>query len=230
MTDDSPQLDLATFLVSSIHDMKNSVNVMASYLESALRQAPPDDHPARAETAKALYEAQRISDNLLQLLSLYKIDQNFYPFDPQEHDLEDFGRDILGRVAPLAEGRGVALDLDCPEGLRWWFDYELVYGAVLQALHNALVYTRSRIRLSFQRLGALLELRVWDDGPGYPPHLLEQGHALGQGICHESGSTGLGLYFSGVVARMHRNREALGHTRLENDPQRGGGSFVLCLP
>lgn len=224
-----PRLDIATFLVASIHDMKNSIAVMASLLESALRQSGARDDPLYAGGAKALYEAQRINDHLLQLLALYKIDREHYPFDAAEHDLEEFGRELLDRVAGLAGERGLALALDCPPGLMWWFDHELVFGSVLQALHNALVYTRRRIVLAITAADGMLEIRVQDDGPGYPAELLASGDALSRGICHASGSTGLGLYFSGVVARLHQNRGRVGHTRLENHPA-GGGVFLLCLP
>lgn len=236
MTDAPPppatprRLDMATFLVASVHDMKNSVAIMANLLETALRQTSARDDPLYAGSAKALYEAQRINDHLLQLLALYKIDREHYPFDPGEHDLEEFGRELLDRVAGLARERGLSLALDCPPGLMWWFDHELVFGSVLQALHNALVYTRCRIALAMAVTDGVLEIRVQDDGPGYPAELLASGDAISRGICHASGSTGLGLYFSGVVARLHQNRGRAGHTRLENDPATGGGVFLLCLP
>lgn len=225
-----PRLDIATFLVASIHDMKNSLSVMASWLETGLRQSTATDSPLHAGTAKALYEAQRINDNLLQLLALYKIDRDYYPFDPAEHNLEEFGRELLDRVDGLGAGRGIVMDLDCPPDLLWWFDHELVFGAVLQALHNALVYTRGRITLGFAVGNGKLEIRVRDDGPGYPGELLASGDAISRGICHASGSTGLGLYYSGVVARLHQNLGRAGFTRLENDPTTGGGVFLLCLP
>jgi hypothetical protein len=46
----------------------------------------------------------------------------------------------------------------------------------------------------------------------------------------KTNSTGLGLYFSSEVAKMHRHRERRGALRLENGGQYGGGCFVLSLP
>ncbi|OYY93160.1 MAG: hypothetical protein B7Y41_12600 [Hydrogenophilales bacterium 28-61-23] len=231
------KLNLSTFLLSSIHDMKNSLGVMASYLEDALAEGVgqgPVDTPARRRTAQALYEAQRVNNHLIQLLALYKIDQAFYPFDPQDQPLCDLAQEALARARPLAESEGIALDCDYPENLYGWLDYELVFGVVVQALHNALHYTKSRVRLTFEannEIGATgIVIRVEDDGPGYPDFLLAQGNGAQQGINFNTGSTGLGLYFADVVARMHQAGGKIGRIHLANGGQLGGGRFSLELP
>jgi hypothetical protein len=45
-----------------------------------------------------------------------------------------------------------------------------------------------------------------------------------------SNSSGLGLYFSSEVAKMHRHRQRSGAIALENGGALGGGCFVLRLP
>lgn len=227
-------LDLTTFLLSSVHDMKNSLGAMASYLEDALAEAAktgePVDTPARRKTAQALYEAQRVNNHLIQLLALYKIDQSFYPFDPQDRPLADLAREALARAQPLADSKGVLLDCDCAEDLYGWLDYELVFGVVVQALQNALHYTRSRVLLSAVTNDSGVVIKVEDDGPGYPDFLLAQGNAAQRGICFETGSTGLGLYFADVVAHLHKAGDKTGRIRLENGGSLGGGCFILELP
>lgn len=236
MSADHQKLDLSTFLLSSIHDMKNSLSVMAAYLEEALSETgeTPVDTPARRKTAQALYEAQRVNNHLIQLLALYKIDQSFYPFDPQDQSLADLAHEALARALPLADSKGITLDCDCPEDLYGWFDYELVFGVIVQALHNALHYTRSQVLLSTAAHGSGIVISVEDDGPGYPDFLLEQGNATQRGISFETGSTGLGLYFADVVARLHQaggeNGPCSGHIHLKNGGRLGGGCFKLELP
>lgn len=225
------KLDITTFLLSSVHDMKNSLGMMATYLEDALTEAgAPVDTPARRKTAQALYEAQRVNNHLIQLLALYKIDQAFYPFDPQDCPLADLASEALARVQPLADSKGIALDCECPEDLYGWLDYELVFGVVVQALHNALHYTRNRVRLTAAAHESGVVIRIEDDGPGFPDFLLEQGNAAPQGIDFETGSTGLGLYFAGVVARLHKATGKTGRISLSNRGSLGGGCFSLELP
>jgi signal transduction histidine kinase len=237
MPEAQPKLDLSTFLLSSVHDMKNSLFMMARYLEDALAQTPgeaetsnPGNTLARQKTVQALYEAQRVNNHLIQLLALYKIDQAFYPFDPREQSLADLAREALARVLPLAGSKGVMLDSDCPEDLFGWFDYELVFGVVVQAIHNALNYTRGKVLLTAAASDGGILLTIEDDGPGFPEFLLEQGNAAQRGISFETGSTGLGLYFAQVVARLHQAGNTSGRIRLENGGRLGGGCFSLHLP
>ena len=234
MPADPQKLDISTFLLSSIHDMKNSLGMMSAYLEDALNESGRDEAsaetPARRKTAQALYEAQRVSNHLIQLLALYKIDQSFYPFDPQDQPLADLAREALARAQPLADSKGVDLDFDCPEDLYGWLDYELVFGVVVQTLHNALHYTRSRVFLSAAASETGVIISIEDDGPGFPDFLLEQGNAAQRGISFETGSTGLGLYFADVVARLHKAGERTGQILLTNGGRFGGGCFSLLLP
>lgn len=223
-------LDIATFLGASIHDMKNSISVMHALLEDALVEIHKQDLPAGKQLDLVLYETQRVNDNLIQLLALYKIDRELYPFDPQEYEVGDFVHEAIARVASLAQFRGIALSADCPPGLYWYFDHELILGAIVQALHNGLRYTRSKVRLTARECDDCLEFRVEDDGKGYPPAMLERDQAGPQSIDFATGSTGLGLYFSAAAARLHRNRDRVGSTRLENGSPLGGGAFVLTLP
>ena len=45
-----------------------------------------------------------------------------------------------------------------------------------------------------------------------------------------SNSSGLGLYFSSEVAKMHKHRQRSGSIALENGGTLGGGCFILRLP
>jgi two-component system sensor histidine kinase SenX3 len=136
MPADRPKLDISTFLLSSIHDMKNSLGMMAAYLEDALAESSGERYSVRlagpGKTAQALYEAQRVNNHLIQLLALYKIDQSFYPFDPQDRPLADSGaRSPRPGTCRWPTSQGIELDCDCPEDLYGWIDHELVFGVVL---------------------------------------------------------------------------------------------------
>ncbi|MCA1979721.1 MAG: sensor histidine kinase [Thiobacillus sp.] len=230
MPESGDRLDITTFLLSAIHDMKNSLGVMVAFLEDALA-AGEQAAPARARTAQALYEAQRVNEHLMQLLALYKIDQRFYPFDAREQVLADLAREALARVHTLARSRGVTLRCDCAEGAMGWFDYELVYGVTVQALHNALRYARSQVLLhAHADADGSVEIRIEDDGPGFPDFLLERDAPGPLAIRHDTGNTGLGLYFARVVAHLHGSGTRRGTIHLSNGGTLGGGRLVLRLP
>lgn len=223
-------MDITTFLVSSVHDMKNSISVMTAYMESALLELPVDA-ASRSMTYQALYEAQRVNHNMIQLLALYKIHSDMYPFDPVEVELAYFQSEIIARIESLVAAKGIALEVVVDERERnWYFDYELIAALVTQSLHNAVKYTHDRVRLSMRVVDDQLEIRVDDNGEGFPPLMLAQSFPAIQGINGNTGSTGLGLYFAARAAKLHRNRSRTGSTRIENGGTLGGGSFVLRLP
>ena len=105
---------------------------------------------------------------------------------------------------------------------------------ISHAIHNATNYTRDRIRLAIAEVDGCLEIRVEDNGSGYPQAMLDAGVAamsgVASGVNFLTNSAGLGLYFSSEVAKMHRHRGRHGGLRLENGGAYGGGCFILTLP
>lgn len=219
--------DISAFLASAIHDMKNSIGILINLLETNIAELGPD---AQEKTAPMLYEVKRVNDNLIQMLAIYKIGNQFYPFDLAENSIDDFVMEIAEQSKAMLDYFGIALDVDFEEGLTWYFDYELIFGAISHALNNATHYTKDKLRLSVKEEDGELVMRVEDNGSGYPASVIEAGHAINRGVNFTSGSTGLGLYFSSMVAKLHKNRGKTGSISLENGGKFGGSCFILRLP
>lgn len=228
--DDLPLVDITTFLASSAHDMKNSVCLLIRGLEQILAATDEQAFAGRRDLAQMTYEAKRINSNLIQLLTLYKVGQQIYPFDPQSTSLADFLRNIAAQSSELLKSQGVTLECDCPPDLYWEFDEDLVTGVIGNAFNNAIHYTRDRVCLTAEEVDGELELRIEDNGAGYPPRMLRESIDSPRGVDFQGGSTGLGLYFSTVVARLHRQGGRCGEIRLENGGPLDGGRFILRLP
>lgn len=228
-------MNLSTFVAAAAHDMKNSVSVIAAYLEDALAQLAQSDaaQPSQAalSTYQALYETQRVNGNLVQLMAIYKLDEGMYPFEPVEVPLDEFALEVLERVRPLARLKGLALRCEGADSVpAWFFDQDLITSVVVQSLFNSVRYARSMVCLALRARDGFLEIEVADDGPGFPPYMLERGFPAMQGIDVRTGSTGLGLFFSSLAASLHRRGDAEGCTRLANGGALGGGRFVISLP
>jgi signal transduction histidine kinase len=250
----SPELFM--FLASTVHDMKNSIGVLSGTLENLLAAAAPapsspeqphdrgpENQPQYEQLGQMLYQTRRLNDNLIQLLALYKeVGKPGYPFDPAAHRISELVDQVKGQARILLQSRGVTLDVafdaDLPPDAIWTFDEDLIIGVLVHAINNAIRYTRDRIRLSVKVDGDYLELRVEDNGGGFPPTILESGAGAMKtadgvnkvGVNFLSNSCGLGLYFSSEVAKMHKHRQRHGGIALENGGALGGGCFVLRLP
>ncbi len=246
--DQSGSPELFLFLASTVHDMKNSISVLSGTLERLLNssapgapvlaapaEGEPEPEAAYPQLAQMLYQTKRLNDNLIQLLALYKeVGKPGYPFDPQPQRIGELVEQVASQARVLLHSKGIALDLDFPAELIWTFDEDLVIGVLVHAINNAIRYTRDRVKLAIAVDGDYLELRVEDNGGGFPPAMLEAGSAAldsqRSGVNFLSNSSGLGLYFSREVARMHRHRQRGGSIALANGSSLGGGRFTLRLP
>jgi len=231
----SPELFL--FLASTVHDMKNSISVLSGTLESLLAAGhanhAPD--PAYLQMGQMLYQTKRLNDNLIQLLALYKqVGKPGYPFDLQPQLVSQLIDQVVDQEKILLASKGITLQTACPPELIWTLDEDLVIGVLAHAINNAIRYTRDTIRLSVQEVEGVLEWRVEDDGEGYTEALIEAGASamdgLHSGVNFATNSTGLGLYFSSEVAKMHKHRGKSGSIALSNGGALGGGCFILRLP
>jgi signal transduction histidine kinase len=230
-----PGHDLFLFLASTAHDMKNSISVLSGTLERLLVDASPKTESAYPQMAHMLYQTKRLNDNLMQLLALYKqVGKPEYPFDVQPLELGQLVEQVVAIEHVLLKSRGIRLELDVDPQLIWHLDEDLVVGVLSHAINNAIHYTCDTVRLAMRAVDGWLELRVEDNGPGYPPSLLKAGaiatREVAGGVNFLTNSAGLGLYFSSEVAKMHHHRGRSGSLRLENGGAYGGGCFILRLP
>lgn len=224
-------IDFSDFIASSIHDMKNSLNIQIGFLEELMGECRNKvDGAMLGQLGHTIYEANRMNVNLIQILSLYKLGKSIYPMDIAEQSVKEVLDEVVLQNQSMMGFKGITVSVDCDEDCFWYFDRDLVSGVLVNALNNAYNYTTDKIRIVAQIRDGMLEMRVEDNGKGYPPSLLQQNVAANKGISFSSGSTGLGFYFSSRVAGMHKNAGKQGVLSIENGGAYGGGCFVLTLP
>ena len=223
--------DLFLFMASAVHDMKNSLVLMRHTVETLLKDAQRQSDPAYPQISNMLFETDRLNLKLIQMLALYKkVGTRAYPFDPQTHSAHDFAMIVAAQSQLLIQSRQIRFDVDVAADLIWVFDEDIVFGVVNHAVNNAIRYTKDRIGLSIKEVDGMLEIRVEDNGSGFPADMLEAPQAIRNGVDFATGSTGLGLYFSHQAAIMHRHAGRCGKIALENNDRDGGGVFMLHLP
>ncbi len=216
-------------LASTIHDMKNSLGLVLNGLEELACQPAGE---AEHKTLQSLqFEAKKLSNQLIQLLSFYKMSHAGLHAHCDEYEIEDLLVESLLREQPLLDAAGLAADLRVDGDLTWMLDRELILGVLGNAIGNAARHARSRLLLAAE-VGGRGELRlvVQDDGPGFPAGILaQQGDADG-GIRFDTGHTGLGLSFCALIAGLHRRQGRCGRIELANGGVLPGARFTLILP
>lgn len=225
-------IGFADLMASSIHDMKNSVNIQVNELESIAAQIKEKVDAATFQSlVSVIAQAHRVDANLIQLLSLYKFGKSIYPLDITEHSVAEVIAEAVLQKSSVLALKGISVEVDCAQDCCWYFDRDLVTGVLLNAMNNAYNYTQDKIRIAASIDAGMLTLRVEDNGRGYSAHML-QGHGVdsNKSVNFSSGSTGLGFYFSSQVAQLHQNHGQFGSLTIENGGAFGGGCFVVRLP
>lgn len=225
-----PDLDVSDVIASTVHDIKNSLTVVLGSLDEMAGGCAAGSCPTHRGLYHLRYEGKRLNGSLIQLLSLYRMENGRYFLNVTENDLEECLEECGLENEETLATKGIRIDIECESGLIGYFDRELVMGVINTVTNNAYRYTKDRITLSAQQCGQFLRISVVDNGPGYPEEML---HRAGDGqvpVSFSTRSTGLGLYFAARVAAIHKNKEHRGYITTGNDGPDGGGCFSLFLP
>ena len=223
-----PDIDFSMVLASAVHDMKNSLGMLLNSLDD-LRQEQKDSVGQSPKFNTLQYEAERMHNDLVQLLGIYRLGENNLSAHIEEHFVPDFLAEHMARHRPLLDGLGIQFELDADE-INGFFDRDLLTGVLNNTLNNALRYTRHRILLKATEREGFLVISVEDDGDGYPENMQHNGTPDFRTLNFENGSTSLGLFFASSVAKLHRNGELQGSICLHNESVLGGGVFEIWLP
>lgn len=220
MTEEAQAVDLAVLMATEFHEIKNQLGQLSLMLGETLVERPDLAQPLNEPRLLC----ERISERLVQVLTLYKRGQERLTLNIGAHSPADFVEQIRAQAASLAGPRieVTARTEDAPPF--YFFDRYLVELAMLNAVHNALQYARRHIEISAVTDAGGLCFQVRDDSDGYPAHILEN---QGRMPTQRPGGTGLGLYFARVIAQAHDNRGRHGELRLAN---KDGATFSLWLP
>lgn len=222
-------MEFSDVLASAIHDIKNSLGMVINTVEE-LTSDPMSELAGSPKALTLQLEAQRANNDLIQLLTLYKLQSDRVSANVVEHNLEDFLDDVLNEHRRLAEAQGIHIEYQCDPVLSGFFDEDLVRGVLNNAIGNAARYSRNRLLIGAEREDDYTVIRVQDNGEGFPQSMLDLQTESPPSAGFGQGRTRLGLHFADKVARLHKDKDRQGFIRLENGGQLQGGCFSIWLP
>lgn len=225
-----PEIDFATVLASAVHDMKNSLCMLIQSMDLLQQDLAPLSENASQELARIHYEASRLNTNLLQLLSLYRIEKDQLPLHLDEYFVEDLLEEVVVKNEMYSQQKHIAVTVESPSHLSWFFDNDLVSNLINDMFVNALRYSAGQLLLKASETEQQLCLELHDDGAGFPDYMLENNDSNMSQLNLTAGRTGLGLFFAHLIAKAHRNQGRYGRIELANGGRFGGGVFKLYLP
>lgn len=230
MTD---KMDFSDILASTLHDTKNSLGLLFNNLEDIIADCHERKCPSHVEFYKLQYEIKRLNHSLIRLLSLYKAGKSQLAINTDYHSIRDILEDILTQHEIMLTARGIKIETDCDPALFWALDRSLITGVLDNIINNCFRYAKEKVKISSFVENGYLVMRIEDDGAGYPPSMLfneKNNPEFKKEIDFQTGSTGLGIYFSVMVSAMHQNNEKNGFISIANGGLLNGGVFSIYLP
>lgn len=216
-------------LASIIHDMKNSLGMVINRLDEVVAEMPSDANDS-AKITSIQQEAKRLNNNLIELLTLYRMENERIAPVIDEVDVMSFLQESMAENQSAANATGIDIGCNCSDDLIGYFDEGLVHGIINNLIGNALRYTQSKIELSASEQDGYLVISVEDDGSGFPEQMLKAQEAEINSNGIADGRTLLGIHFANLVTKMHKNKDKTGYIQLSNNGKLKGGCFSIYLP
>ncbi|MDH5191498.1 MAG: HAMP domain-containing histidine kinase [Gammaproteobacteria bacterium] len=224
----SHSLDITTLLASSIHDIKNSLNILLADVDGISDLLNPDDSTHQKALLGLKSTTRRLNNELTQLLVLYRIKTNTYKTSSVFMDVSGFIDDKQREYRSFLEADNLVLKTECADGLYWNFDPMLVTSAINNAINNAQRFAKTQIILSATEVDGMLCIQVQDDGTGFPEKILQGDMNNGPDLT--AGGTGIGIYFCHEIASSHCKEDQCGKLEMTNDGPDGGATIRFYFP
>jgi len=216
------------------HDLKTPLTRLRNRCEEALRSAKSEGD-YRSALEATIEESEGLIRTFDALLMIARAESGEAREGMVEFDAAEIARDVVDLYEPLADDKGIALQVEASTPAAVNGNRELVSQALANLVDNAIKYAAintpllngeaTTVVVSAGTDGDRILLSVRDKGPGIPsadrPRVIERFVRLEQS--RSKPGSGLGLSLAAAVARLHG-----GELRLEdNDP---GLKAVIALP
>ena len=220
------------FISIAAHELRTPLTALLLQLQrlEGLSRSPSGgngDARVPESAGRAVASAQRLAALVDSLLDASQLSEESLQLKAEELDLVQVAREVLERLALVAQRAGCELLLLGAPSVRGRWDRLRVEQVLTHLLSNALAYGRGKpVRVTLEPAGEVAHVEVSDQGPGIPPEvagrIFERFGRIGP--IAQSGGLGLGLYLARKIVEAHG-----GNIRFESKPERGC-TFIFELP
>jgi signal transduction histidine kinase len=193
------------FVAEAGHELRTPLALLRAELDFALHHAGDED-----ELREALKEASAETDRLVQLsgdlLLIASSDRGGMPLKLESIGAPALLDSVRNRFAWRAEQASRPLEVGAEDGLTISGDRLRLEQALGNLVENALRHGQGRVRVDARRLDGQVQLRVSDEGPGFPDAFVERAFdrfSRADEAHSSGGGAGLGLAIVDAIARAH---------------------------
>jgi len=219
------------FLSSMSHELRTPLNSILGFAQLLESSRSPLPERQRRQVQQIIRSGRHLLQLINEVLDLARIESGNMQVSLENVQVREVVQDAVDIIRPLAEERGITLELPEPErcAARILGDYTRVKQILINLLSNAVKYNRERgsITLRCEPIAAACRITVSDTGRGIPESRLEELFQPFNRLGAESGS----IEGTGVGLALTRKLVGLMNGRLGVNSQEGVGSdFWFELP
>lgn len=199
---------LRRFTADASHELRSPLTLIRTEVEVTLARARErDDYERVLRSVQS--EVEHMSRVIDQLLLIAQADAGTLKPLRTELDVADFIEEEAARWQPVAEARGVRLEVRTPDSGTLAADRDMLRRVIDNLLDNAIRYSPSlaAVTLSAARVDGEWVIEVADQGPGVPVELhgrIFQRFSRADTVrTRRGGGAGLGLALGAAVAGAH---------------------------
>lgn len=187
------------FAANVSHELRTPVSILMVNAEVLKDGALDDPEAAHAMIDSIHRNAARLSGIISGLLELSRLDAGRYELTLQPLDLAEMIGHTAESMQPVLQEKGVALEMQLPEGCLVMADHDAMERVFANLLENAAKYVPEggRVRVSAQVEERRVRIEVTDNGPGIPEEhrsrVFERFYRVDKGRARQQGGSGLGL-------------------------------------
>jgi heavy metal sensor kinase len=213
-----------SFVADASHELRAPLALVRAEVELAL-DAPRDRAELEAALRSIGEEGDRLSQLADDLLLLARLDEGKLSLRKETIDPGTLLGDVAARFERRAADAGRAIEVDLAGHLLIGDPMRLEQ-AVVNLVENSLRHGAGTIRLSAAARHDGVEIRVSDEGPGFPAHIAETAFErfTRADTARSSTGAGLGLAIVRAIVEAHDGSVMLGRQST------GGADVVMTLP
>lgn len=222
------------FAADASHELRTPLSILMTSIDAVQADDETKLTPFSSQLlADMKNEIKRMSRLVTNLLTLARADAGVMSLIKEQFDVAAVAEQTLRSFQPLADEKGVCLELDGQKPLPLFADRERIAQLLLILIDNAIKYTASggSVKVSASPAPgkkASVILTVADTGAGISPEyadlIFERFYRVDKARSREEGGFGLGLPIARWIAAAHG-----GTIRLESAPGQGS-VFTVTLP